>query len=160
MRSHSTFAVIALSLLAAACGNKSTPADMGAPSDVYPAPHTALPQMRDWGGNIQNAPILHAITWPGDAMQPDIETFVSGMATSTYWSATLSEYGVGSPSIATPVHMSSPAAGSIPETSIDAMLDSMISTIPELANPTANDQYLLFFPEGTKITDPSGDSCD
>src|SRR4051812_11605124 len=115
MRS-SLLPLLAITLLAPACGNSNHSAakiDHGAPSEVYPAPHTALPQLKKWNGHVQSAPVQYAVTWPGDPLAADLETFTSMIGASQYWATTTSEYGVAAGVSGGALHIATAAPASI-----------------------------------------------
>ncbi len=51
--------------------------------------------MQSYGGAVLTAPHVVPVFFPNDILQPQIEDFLAQLATSSYWSATTSEYGVG-----------------------------------------------------------------
>src|SRR5438105_478885 len=106
------FTLVALASLASACGNfnhNGSKVDNGAPSDVYPAPHTALPKLKKWNGKVQNAPVQYSVTWAGDPLATELDTFTSMIGTSEYWQKTTAEYGVGPGTAGTPIHIATAA---------------------------------------------------
>ena len=80
----------------------------------YPAPHPAMPQAMSEQGPVMTAPALVSITFMGDALQGDIDTFVTQIAAAKdYWSGATSEYGVGPLSALPPQHLAETPAASL-----------------------------------------------
>jgi hypothetical protein len=65
-------------------------------SSGYPAPHPPMPQERDLGGPVMKSPKFFILTFVGDPLAGAIDDFADKVAaSSTYWSGTTAEYGVG-----------------------------------------------------------------
>lgn len=140
-------------------GSGHRPAPNGTPSDQYPAEHPALPQVLNLGGPVAASPSLVAVTWADDPNRASIDDFVSKIAASGYWDATMGEYGVGTPTTAT-VHLTASAPSTIADTAIETGLVSQLDgTHPEWPANAPGTIYLLFYPAGTTITG-DGTSCE
>jgi hypothetical protein len=97
--------VISSFVVIAACGDNSTQTgpDAGSGSASGPfleAPHASAPFLESAGGPTLASPKIQPLFFTGDAtMQTQIEQFLGMLASSTYWTATTSEYGVGAVTI-------------------------------------------------------------
>ena len=164
IRLSATFA--ALATLAAGCGSKSKAPDHGAPSTVYPAPHTAMPQVQRNGGSVMTAPKFIAVTYNDDTNRSTWDDFTAKIGPSTYWTATTSEYGIGAGTAfavdgVTPlaVHRADNAPTNTSSSAIDSDIAAQIDS-GAYPPPDGNTLYLLFFPSTTTITDPQlGQAC-
>jgi hypothetical protein len=150
-------AVGAMSLVVQSCGGGS-----GGPNAVQTpfvvAPHPQMPQVESKGGPVMTAPKLVAITFEGDSLTAGIDTFVQELvATTSYWSATTQQYGVGPLTALPPQNLAEAAGTSITDAQIQSWLASKIMT-QALPSPDGNTIYALFYPETTTITSGGG-SC-
>ncbi len=146
---HAVVALAASSL--AAC-------NAGLPFSV--APHQPAPQVVSLGGPVIASPTFVPIFFHGDdTMQAQVEQLDAALVapTSTYWSATTSEYGVGpltfAPSI---VSFDTPPDN---EAALDAWLASATDgTHVGWPTPDANTIYAVFLPPQTAYTTAAGAS--
>ncbi|HEX3344956.1 MAG TPA: hypothetical protein VHS09_10305, partial [Polyangiaceae bacterium] len=77
-------------------GEEGGDASDEAPSaPAYPAFTVDAPQIRKNQGGVLASPVVVTVTWPGDANAAAYEGFGDAVGTSSYWSATTAEYGVG-----------------------------------------------------------------
>jgi hypothetical protein len=79
-------------------GPVETPQDEAGVADAdvaYPAPHAALPQVKNSGGAVLANPKAVPVFFPGFGFRTEIVDFVPKMGKSAYWKAVASEYGVG-----------------------------------------------------------------
>jgi hypothetical protein len=144
-------------------------ADAGEAGPEYPAAHPPLPQVVDSGGPVMKSPKFVVITFAGDTLAPQIGDFVSKVAgSSTYWSGTTAEYGVG------PV--ASVLDVSVAETPASMLTDGDVQTwlAAELEGPDAgtldggapwpqpdgDTLYMIYYPSNVTITQASGTSCN
>src|SRR3569623_3278330 len=79
--------VLVASLALAACG------------DHFEGEAPAAPQVLSAGGPVLAKPEIVPIFFAGDDLQPQIESFLPALPQSPYWTATTSEYGIGTPEI-------------------------------------------------------------
>ena len=119
--------VISSFVLIAACGDNTTqtsPDAAGSASGPFEeAPHATAPTLESNGGPTLASPKIQPLFFTGDTtMQTQVEQFLGMLSTSTYWTATTSEYGVGALTIL-PTIVESQAA---PTT--DAALQTYLAT--------------------------------
>jgi hypothetical protein len=150
--------------MAAACGGShetglDAPA-ADAPSAFVEAPHGTVPQLVKLTGAVLTAPNIVPIFFANDTdMQAKVEDFAAQLATSAYWPATTTEYGVGSLTVrATIVTTDTPPA-------TDTALDSWLAHHFDgqhgwPATPDPQTIYSVFLPDGAVLHTSSGDSCD
>lgn len=138
---------------AATDGKASETIDNGAPSTTYPAPHPPLPDLVNAAkGPVLTTPRIAFVFYPGDARAADLASFARKVASSTYWSATTSEYGVGALSYTTAFELTGETA---PKTISQVELQAKIAN--ELASgrlgvPDPQTIYTIVFPLGTTVT--------
>jgi hypothetical protein len=100
------------------------------------------------------------VFFASDAFQAPIERFLSELATSSFWTATTEEYGVGpvrvAPSVVLPDALPSASARADVLTWLSGYLDG---SHPEWPAIDANNIYVVFFPPGATISDGNGTSC-
>ncbi len=117
--------------------------------------HPPLPSVIDSGGPVQTSPTWVVITFPGDPLAAQIDLFVDALATSAYWNATVGEYGVGMPAVQH-IATSNPAPVSVTDAEIRLFLEGELSPLaPGWPAPSVNTTYVVFYPQGTKITMPA-----
>ena len=138
---------LAISLSSGACGGDGE----GKP---------VLPQVVDVGGRFLASPKVQPILYASDTRATDVLAFLQELATTSYWTQTTSEYGVGPLTVLPPVMLSDPAPTSV----TDAMLESSLASNTSGANAAwgAADRstiYLFVLPEGTIEADAEGACC-
>jgi len=109
-------------------GGSGTGGATGAAGTSAVAPHAAQPQIANLGGPVLNAPKLLPIFFAGDPNRLEVEQFLEGVGTSSYWRATTSEYGVGPITVLPAVTLAAAPSGSISDNTLQV----------ELANNTAS----------------------
>lgn len=134
-------------------------ADAGETTPGYvAAPHPALPQVQKGAGQVLAAPKLVAITFPNDALRPQIEEFAATVGATPYWSAIAAEYGVGAASAGAPVHLTAAAPNSVDEAAVKAFVKQGIAGGTFGAfDPSAI--YTIFYPASTSVLYGGGTSC-
>ena len=125
-----------------------------------PTVQPVLPQVVDVGGTFLASPKVQPILYASDAGATDILAFLQELATTSYWTQTTSEYGVGPLTVLPPVMLSDPA----PKSVTDAMLESSLASNTSGANPAwgaadSSTIYLFVLPEGTIESDAEGACC-
>ena len=168
--------VWAFACLSIACSDQGTgPSDAGG-SDVavdteveaatqYPSPHPAMAQVANSGGPIMMAPKVVAITYDTDTLQSKIDDFTSKIGTSSYWSGSVAEYGVGALT-AMPVHLTeSPPTGMLNDGDVQNWLAAKINGTsdaggPSFPPPDGNTLYAIFYPSGVNLTLMGFPSCN
>lgn len=142
------------------------PVDIGTPSNTYPAPHPAAPEVESYGGSVLTAPHVQPILFPNDALESDIQAFTHALHGSSYWNAATSEYGVGDITASDPIIV--PEADTQltgPTTLTDAQIQTWLQTHLDGAHagwgtPDPNTIYAVYYPANVTITlDPFGESC-
>jgi hypothetical protein len=143
-----------------------TPFDQGpapaddASSNIYPAPHTPLPQVKCQSGSVLSQPRLTSITFAGDPYAADLDTLLVDFTTSNYWSTTTAEYGIGAPTVTPPMHLQETAPNMIDDAYIQNWLEMNLNqSHPDFPQPDENAIYVLFYPAGTTVTLNSLISC-
>ena len=128
----------------------------------YAAPHPPMPQAKTLKGPVMTAPNIVTITFQGDPLQGDIDTFVSQMvAAKTYWSGVTAEYGVGPLSATAPVHLTEAAPTSpITDAQVQGFLTAKIAGGGGFPQPDGNTMYAVFYPQGSDVTDGAGHLCN
>ena len=139
------------------------------------AAHAPFPQVAYQGGGVVTAPKLVTVTFPGDTMATQLQSFGASIATSTWWNAVRAGYcesdggpcvGDGPPGVsvalttapATSYTDSSQGGPSTLQTWILAQITSGALPKPD-ANAITNTIYLLYFPTTTTIVLDGTNSC-
>lgn len=128
--------------------------DVGPDAAVAPwaeAVPTSVPQLVPLGGPVLAQAKIQPIFFKDDALQPQVEMFLAQMATSSYWRAAATEYGVGAPSVLPTIVTT--AAPPVNDTDLDAWFKARFPT----ADP--NTIYTLFLGDGMVLHGQGGDSC-
>lgn len=161
---------IALAFLLCACGGDDTsqPDASGdaAPVDVvteeaatkidagYPGPHPAAPQVVTFDGGVLATPNVIPIFFQNDPVQTDVETFLTQLASSSFWTSAMSEYGVGALTIAKSVVVTDTPPQTITAAQIEGWLDDYLDgTHVEFPAIAPNNVYVVFYPSATTIQD-------
>ena len=143
-----------------ACGDNAAP--------VRDIPRPPAPRISSAGGPVLGAPKVVPIFFAGDDdMRAQVEAFLHALATSSYWSAVTSEYGVGPLAIEPTI-----VASDTPPTTDDDLQGLLEANLePPIANPAflgptlgwpppdANTLYVVFLPAGVTLTAGSDVSC-
>ncbi len=143
---------------AAPAVDAGAPLDHGAPSDTYPAPHPALPQVVTGGGPVLTAPRVVPIFYPGYDHKTEVVDYLAKMGDTAYWSANVSEYGVGKLTAGDAIELTGETAPTtISDDEIKTFLQGKLDgTHPEFGTPDAQTIYTLFYPSTTTITLSAG----
>jgi hypothetical protein len=121
---------------------------------------SGMPQVVNYGGPVVTAPVLQSITFPGYDLVSQMDDFVAKIGSTTYWEGTVGEYGVGTPTVQPPVHLTTAAPASIDDVAIQAWLAELITGgTPGLMTPSANAIYVISYPASATITLQGGTSC-
>jgi len=132
--------------------------DAGADTGFHTAAHGAFPQATDAGGPVLVNPALVTVTFPGYALEQQVQTYDTFLAGSD-WLATIGkDYGVGA-GTATQVVLASAAPSSLTDDDVEQLLQARIGD-QTLPSPTADTLYVVYIPVGTDETDFAGyDDC-
>lgn len=156
-----------LSAVFLACGgdnNTQTDGGDAGGNDVdaaipYPAPHSPMPQAVNSGGSVIAKPLLVAISFQGDTLQPDIDKFASDLVSSpNYWKGAVGEYGVGALTQVA-YHANETPPQTLADSDVQAWITNKIQTDSTFPKPDASTIYMLFYPKGTNVTALGGTTC-
>jgi len=164
-RAVGTVLVLAL----AGCGSS------GQSSSKPPGGHTPFPQVTYGDAGILTAPKVVTITFPGDTMAAQLQSFGQSVASSSWWNAVTVGYceakgsgcvGDGPPGIAAmlteapaPSYTDSDTGGpSTLQTWLAAAITGGTLPAPD-DDPITNTIYVLYFPPTTAITLDGEQSC-
>jgi hypothetical protein len=128
------------------------------PPPGYPAPHPPLPKVIPVGGPVIAMPKFYAVTFPGDALLSSIQSLVSTIGGTAYWTANTSEYGVGPGTAGTPMALTEQAPAQIDDSQIQTWIGQKV-TAGTFPPPDANTLYVVFYPASTSITLFGTSSC-
>ncbi len=137
--------------------------DIGEPSTTYPAPHAAPPQVVTYGGPVLASPKFVPVFFSNDdpTFVSQLEDFVSKVGGTAYWTAAVSEYGVGPGTGLAPIELAEAAPATIDDTAIQTWLQGKLTaagTVFPASDP--NTVYVLHYPESTTITLQGSSSCN
>jgi hypothetical protein len=142
----------------------------------YPAFDPTAPQVVDNGGLVLANANFVPVVFAGETLTAPIASFMSAIGSSQYWATIGMEYGVG-PATSSPLIVDTYAPGAqTTDADIQTWLAQAIATDPRFlalgVSPDAGTQapdpnavpppgtvYVLFYPDGTAISDASGSSC-
>jgi hypothetical protein len=161
---------LALALVLAACGHNDSatqpdapPPPPDAPPPFMEATHGMVPQLVNDGGTVLLTPKIQPIFFTNDAVfQTDIEQFTTQLTTSSYWTATTAEYGVGAVSVL-PTIVTTDAVPTTQDGIETWLAGNLDGTHTAAGWPAAVDPqtiYSVFLPDGAVITGADGNSCD
>jgi hypothetical protein len=138
----------------------------GMPSDMYPAPHPAPPHVVTLGGPVLANPKIVPIFFANDdaAFTAKLADFTNKVGSTNYWSANVSEYGVGPAVSLAPVQAAEKPSGTIDDSQIQSWLASKLnSNDPAFPPPDKDTLYALYYPKNVTITlsggGPPSQSC-
>ena len=151
---------LALGFVITGCGG-ADPAGSGSPSSPSnPAtpngePLFDLPTAISAGGTVLSSPRVQPIFFSGFSYGPDIDRFVAALATSSYWTAVASEYGVGpitpSPGFVSTAVVPANVGVSELQNALGEALHAMSTAVPPM--PIRSDTiYALFFSPQTTLS--------
>lgn len=126
------------------------------------APHYPMPQVVDYGAQVNATPVFTAVTFPTYDLTSEAENFVATVGSTPYWTSAVSEYGVGPAAVATPVELTESAPTSIDDSAIQTWLAGKLDGSPANAafgTPTESSVYFIAYPLGTTVTLDSYTSC-
>ncbi len=152
-------------LAVAACGDGASPPSPDAGTTGNPqfatAGHVAAPQVHSFGGDVLVQPKIQPIFFTGDdSMQGVVEQFLGMLASSSYWTTTTQEYGVGMPSIL-PTIVEQYAAPPTTDTALQDYLKTHLASGSVAPGWTYDRQtiYAVFLPDGVVLDAGFGKSC-
>jgi hypothetical protein len=97
-------------------------------------------------------PKLMSISFSNDtaSVVTALDSFVGTVGNTSYWTATTSEYGVGVPTVATPVHLAEAAPTNITDNGVQSWLKAKIAA-NAFGAATSSTLYVIFYPSSTTI---------
>jgi hypothetical protein len=126
------------------------------------AAHPNVPQLISLNGPIMRTPHIVLITFEGDTERLDLESFVSRLGTSTWWTEAVGEYGVASPT-ATFVRAPTLSSTSLDDTKVNQFFTDNLKSGGLLGAFDPNAIYVLALASGVSITTTiaglTGHSC-
>jgi len=163
-RAHCAFLVSVILIAGCSSQASSAPAPASSPAfeappevpaapapPTFPAPHPDPPRVVSSGGPVLATPRLVPVFFEGDDLEPRIEEFLHALASSTYWTATTKEYGVGALSVAPSVV----TADAPPAT--DADLRAWLGKQP---GADASTVFVVFYPPSAPLDVHGKKSCE
>src|SRR5580698_4517271 len=123
MKIRALMPLIGASVLGACGGGGTTEGGNG----DFPAPHPAMPRVISLGGPVTTAPKIVEITFQGDPLQAEIDTFMEQLAGATeYWKGATAEYGVGPLADVTSVTLAEKPAAQLADSDVQVWLKEKI----------------------------------
>jgi len=146
---------LAVLAVLAACGDnvqEAPDASIDAPPPWAEAVPSAVPQLIDLGGAVLDHPKVQPIFFASDALQTQVEQFLTQMGTSDYWKATTQEYGVGALTVMPTIVTTDP-----PPATDDALPGWVDQHVP---TPDPQTVYAIFLGDGVVLQGQGGNSCE
>jgi hypothetical protein len=143
--------------------------DGGHDAPAYPAVHAAMAQVKSSGGPVLKNPKFVIVTFAGDALEGSIDDFVAKVAaSSTYWSGTTSEYGVGPVASILDLSLNEVPAAMLQDSDVRTWLTQKLQgpdagTLESGApwpQPDGETVYMIYYPSSTTISEGGGTSCN
>jgi hypothetical protein len=136
----------------------------GTGQSPYPAFTPSMPQLIKGGSlPVISAPVVVPVFFPGDAMQTSIVTGLTSWASSPAVHS-LSEYGVRSVSLGTPVVLTETPAASLTGNAVQTWLEGKLDGThaefgPVDATTLASKVFAVFYPASTTVTYYGQSTC-
>jgi hypothetical protein len=108
-------------------------------------------QVLSGGGPVMTAPKIVPILFPGDPYDTQVRDFLPKLASSSYWKAAVSEYGVGAATVLPPYVPTDPPPTS--DGTGDWLTGLLASPSSGLPPPDDNTVYAIVFPAGWDAVD-------
>ena len=140
----------------AACGGGGS-ADAGVDAGPRPTNLLSLPQVQRNSGHVLTTPRVVTVTFPGDPLAPELQTFSGRLGQSLYWADVTSEYGVGSLVAAGQVVVNAPAPTAIDDVALKTFIQGHQGT--DWPAATSSTVYLLYFPSSSTVTENGLTGC-
>lgn len=174
MRVPSHFVVFVLCFAASGCASDPASTGTGGASSATSSSATATsttgatssaaggfeaPQVVALGGPVLATPKAVAITYDADPLQASIDAFVAAVGSSSYWSTTTSEYGVGALASRPPIHLSDAPPATLTDAAVAQLLKANIGgATPAWGAADPDTNYVFVFPVGSVVT-LDGEPC-
>jgi hypothetical protein len=161
---HKLRLVIAVTALQCSPSGNATDAGSDAPDHPdagYPGPHPAAPQVQNHQGPVSTTPAVIPIFFAADANQASFEDFLQQLASSTYWTQTTSEYGVGALAVGDSIVVPDAPPATIDTAGIESWLAGYLDgTHADWPAPSPDEIFTIFYPASVTIDDSLfGTSC-
>jgi len=138
-------------------GDTPPDVDNGAPSTNYPAPHPAMPQLvNNAKGPVLTSPKVYLVFYPGYPYVAQLQDFAQKMVSSTFWSTTTHEYGVGPLAYGGTITL--PASETVPTNISSTDIQTWVAGQIQqgiFGTPDPQAIYTVFYPQSTTITQPN-----
>jgi hypothetical protein len=159
----------------AACGGHGSTADGGGHGVASEAPHAPSPSVLYQQGAVLSAPKLVTVTFPGDPLAAQLQTFDQGLASSAYWNKVRAGYCadpsacIGDGPAGTSVALTTSPGASYTDSDVGGPSTLQTWLAGEIAsgalpkpdaNPVTETVYVLYFPASTTITFDGTQSCN
>jgi len=147
--------------LVAASVGLASPGCSSPGASPYPvAAHVPYPPVPNGGGPTLASVGVVTVAFPGDSHTSDLTAFVDWLARSD-WPALASQYGVQSITHRTHVDLDAAAPTGMTDDDVQTLLasnlgDGALPSAPASGPPLV---YVVFTPDGTSVTRPSGSAC-
>ena len=130
--------------------------DNGAPSNVFPAPHSSARRLEKLPGPVLPLPVIIPVFFGDDAERARTETLLQQLPGSAYWKQ-LAEYGVGNVTIGASVVIADVAPATYSLEAIDTKVSALWTraTNPAPA-PDGTQIYAVFLPTQTTLLQVDG----
>jgi hypothetical protein len=112
------------------------------------------PIVRAWSPHVFKAPKFQPIFYASDSMKDDILGLVNALAKSDYWHTVTGEYGVGTPTVLSPILLPDAAPTTISSDDVNAAIAAQIDTLG-IATIDPETIFMYYVPQTTTITMPS-----
>jgi hypothetical protein len=123
------------------------------------AAHPAMPQVVKLKGPVLKTPKVQAVIYSSEPKASDIDAFLQEMKTTTYWSETTSEYGVGPLTILPTIKRPEAPPTHLEDSDIQSDLSANLGgSSPAWGAVDPNAIYLFILPPKT-IIDAFGNCC-
>jgi hypothetical protein len=159
VRTLGAFAVGALAALAGvACGSHSS-----APAGSYPAFVPVVPQIANNSGAMLTAAKIVTVTWTADPNEASLEDFGDKVGASSFWTATVGEYGIGpaTSGAGNHVRISTPPPTTLVDTDVETLVGQQVAAAATSGWPAYDPQtlYVVYVPAATLVTSNGVDMC-
>jgi hypothetical protein len=128
-------------------------------SSFTEAPHAAAPQAITLGGPVLGSPVIAPIVFAGDPSGASLVSFTAALGSSPWWTESLTEYGVGAPTVKTDAQpVPSPGMTTLADVDFRQMLRTAFADAKQqgTAAPWDREVVVFFAPPGVTVTAPIG----
>jgi hypothetical protein len=138
----------------------------------YPAPHAPFPNVVYGGGSLITAPQVVTVTFPGDSLAPQLETFGDQITQTCYWDAVRAGYcgtggsciGRGTTPTSAHARLTTAPASSYTDTqgggtaTLQQFIQAQVAS-GALPAPNSNTIYAMYFPGSTSVSLDGQTTC-